>query len=161
MKTSADRSGPEGEREVEMGALPLPIDILPQDEGEIAAAIRGEQELALQFGRPRFAGDEDRLGGRVVDEVRDPQNRLLKISWCRIATRRRDEAVKSALADAVDFARGHPVSLVVAIDDFIVRADREAVGITQAVGDHFEFASVRRQAKERSVVRGDLGLDAL
>src|ERR1043166_2662855 len=71
-----------------------------------------------------------------------------------------NETVELAGSDPIDAAGGSPIPLVVAADDFVMRANRHAVGCTQAVRYSFCPGAVGGNS-EHAALQWEVGVDPL
>ena len=71
--------------------------------------------------------------------------------------RRRRHAVETAFLNPVQFASRHPMALVIAHRDFVVRTHRHAVRRAEPGGEHLELQTVPGHLDQRALVRrGDV-----
>ena len=71
----------------------------------------------------------------------------------QLALRGGRHAVEAAGLDEVQLARGHPVALIVARQNLVVRPDRHAVRRAETGREHLEFRAVLRDAEQRALMR--------
>ncbi len=130
-----------------------PFDLFVRHDIDLAVAVRQIQQRSVQR-PPRVAVDPQQFGGRAIEGVGDPAQRLLhrvvgRIGHVVIAEH---VAVEAPFTNPVDAVLGIPVPLLVGDDERAVGIEADAVGRPKAFAQDFGMQAVRAYFEQGAVV---------